>query len=128
MRPPSTAATDTWPPNYVEAFGWRQHQVLALRASPVLATGAFEFYRTRPTEFINHWGTTYDPRLAGTDTPSRMPFILFERQADLVAFLMACLQAEESGLVEKCRDMGATWLCAALSVWLGLFWPGAAVG
>ncbi|MEJ0050913.1 MAG: hypothetical protein WDN02_06875 [Methylovirgula sp.] len=35
---------------------------------------------------------------------------------------------QESGLVEKCGDMGATWICCAISVWLWLFWPGSSVG
>jgi hypothetical protein len=79
-------------------------------------------------EFINHWCDTYDPRNAGTDKPARMPFILFQRQEDMVLFLVACLRDEENGLVEKCRDIGATWICVAISVWLWLFWPGAAIG
>ncbi len=71
---------------------------------------------------------TYDPRNAGSDVPASLPFCLFERQRELIGFMLACLRAEQSGLVEKCRDMGATWVCAAFSVWLWLFWPGAAVG
>lgn len=90
--------------------------------------GAKEFYRTRPIEFIEHWVETYDPRNAGRETPSRMPFRLFPRQKDLVHFLLSCLEDDENGLIEKCRDMGATWVCAALSVWLWLYWPGVAIG
>jgi hypothetical protein len=71
---------------------------------------------------------TYDPRVAWSDAVARMPFIMFKRQAEMVGFLMGCLEGEENGLVEKCRDMGATWVCCAVSVWLWLFWPGAAVG
>lgn len=127
MKAPSTA-TERWPPNYVDVFAWRQQQILRLKANPALVTGAKEFYRTHPVEFINHWCDTYDPRNAGGDTPARMPFILFRRQAELVEFIQACLAAEESGLVEKCRDMGATWLCGAVSIWLWLFWPGSSVG
>ncbi len=128
MPPPSTTAASNWPPNYVEAFAWRQGQVQKLRSKPEMAAGAKEFYRTRPVEFINHWCTTYDPRVSGTDLPARMPFILFPRQAECVRFLRGLIEAEESGLVEKARDVGLTWLCCAFSVWLWLFWPGAAIG
>jgi phage terminase large subunit len=127
-RPPSTATADSWPPNYVEAFAWRQQQVLRFRDNPSLIVGALEYYRTRPVEFINHWCTTYDPRNAGKSVPAKMPFILFQRQAECVAFLLALLKAEENGLIEKARDVGLTWLCCGFSVWLWLFWPGAAVG
>lgn len=128
MPRPSTATTDTWPPDYVAVFAWRQRQALRLKADPALVAGAMEFYRNEPVAFINHWCITYDPRVAGSGTPAKMPFILFQRQADLVLFLLALIRGEENGLVEKCRDMGATWVCAAFSVWLWLFWPGAAVG
>ncbi|AWB21228.1 TerL protein [Methylobacterium currus] len=128
MPAPSTATTETWPPDYVEAFAWRQKQALKLKANPATLYGAKEFYRSRPVEFINHWAITYDPRLASGELPAKLPFILFRRQADLVTFLLACLHGEENGLVEKCRDAGATWVCCAFSVWLWLFWPGAAVG
>lgn len=98
-----------------------------------MLAGALAYYAEPTAErciaFIEHWCVTYDPRNAGSkETPTTMPFILFNRQKDLVRFLLSCLNDEEGGLIEKCRDMGATWVCAALSVWLWLFWPGVAVG
>lgn len=128
MQPPSTVKAENWPPDYVSVFAWRQQQILKLRASAALVVGAKEFYRTHPVEFINHWCDTYDPRNAGGATPARMPFILFPKQEEMIRFLQACLSDESSGLVEKCRDMGATWLCGGFSVWLWLFWRGASVG
>ena len=109
-------------------YAWRQSQILKIRANPQLLIGAKEYYRTRPVEFINHWAVTYDPRIAGGDIPAKLPFVLFQRQAELVEFLFACLEGEESGLVEKARDMGATWICCAFSVWLWLFRAGASIG
>jgi phage terminase large subunit len=128
MLAPSTLNKDCWPPNYVSVWQWRQSQVVKLKGNPMLIMGAKEYYRTRPAEFINHWVDTYDPRNAGRGTPSRIPLICFERQDDLVDFLMSCIADEEGGLIEKARDMGATWVCAGFSVWLWLFWPGASIG
>jgi phage terminase large subunit len=128
MPAPSQTDKGHWPPDYVAEFAWRQKQILRIRSNPVLTHGAREFYRTHPVEFINHWCSTYDPRNAGGGTPAKIPFIMFPRQREFVEFLFACIRAEESGLVEKARDMGATWVCCAFSVWLWLFWPGAAVG
>jgi hypothetical protein len=54
--------------------------------------------------------------------------ILFDKQAELVEFIRACLAAEESGLIEKSRDMGASWVCIAFTVWLFLFWDRVAIG
>lgn len=121
-------AIEVWPPDYVSVLAKRQSRLLKLRAKPELIVGAREYYRTRPIEFIEHWVDTYDPRNAGSDRPARLPFILFKRQREFVEFLLACLMGDASGLVEKCRDMGATWVCCAFSVWLWLFWPGVAIG
>jgi hypothetical protein len=122
------ATHEQWPPNYVNIFAWRQRQFLKLSADRNLVLGAKEYYRTRPAEFIVDWCMTFDPRNAMGGLPTKLPFALFQRQKDLLQFLLALLDGQESGLVEKCRDMGATWLCCAFSVWLWLFWPGAAVG
>jgi hypothetical protein len=128
MPAPSTVTAERWPPEYVSVFAWRQQQVLRIRGNAVLIAGAKEYYRSHPVEFINHWCDTYDPRNAGGDTPARMPFILFPKQEEMIVFLQACLKDESNGLIEKCRDMGATWVCAAFSVWLWLFWQGSSVG
>lgn len=122
------AVKESWPPDYVAEFVARADRLLKIRNDARLIVGAREYYRTRPVEFIEHWCVTYDPRNAGTDTPTTMPFVLFKRQREFIDYLVECLKAEENGLVEKCRDMGATWLCAGFSVWLWLYWPGAAVG
>lgn len=128
MQPPSTANKACWPPNYTEVYGWRQQQVLKLKDKPELILGALEYYRARPVEFINHWVSTYDPRNSGGDTPARLPMVMFPKQAELVEFVYACLDDEAGGLIEKARDMGATWVSVGISVHLWLFWPGAAIG
>lgn len=112
----------------MQVWGERQARVLNLLRTPALQAGLPVYYRTRPAEWIEHWADTYDPRNAGGSLPARLPLIPFARQRDLIAFLLACVRDEEAGLIEKCRDMGATWVCAAFSVWLWLYWPGAAIG
>lgn len=87
-----------------------------------------QFYAKNPVLFIEHWCITYDPRNAGTDKPTKMPFLLFKRQKEFITFLYECVTLQNNGLVEKCRDVGATWLCCAFSVWLWLFWDGSSVG
>jgi len=118
----------SWPPDYTSVYVQRQQDLLRIKSDPVLLYGAKEYYRSRPVDFINHWGLTYDPRVAGSDRPTRLPFILFPRQREFVNFLQECLVDQENGLVEKSRDMGATWVCGAFSVWLWLFVDGSSVG
>ena len=128
MHPPSIPKANSWPGDYVAVWAWRYERLVHMRKDPVQLMGALEYYRTRPVEFITHWCDTYDPRNAGRGKPAYMPFIMFERQAEFIEFLRACMAAEENGLVEKARDMGATWVCSAFSVWLWRFYPGAAIG
>ena len=119
----------SWPPNYLPTFIWRQQELLKLRSNPDMLLGAKEYYRTRPEEFITDWVDTYDPRNAGKEGMlTRMPFLLFPKQKEMLRFLLAVLNGEEDGLIEKCRDAGATWVCVAFTVWLWLFWPGIAIG
>ena len=84
------------------------------------------FYRDHPVQWINDWGITYDPR--SKKGQNVIPFLLFPRQVEFIQFLQSCLADGESGLCEKSRDIGATWLCCAFSVWLWLFRPGASIG
>lgn len=118
-----------WPPNYTQVFVERSHRLAVLRKGPEFVFGAEEYYKHRPIEFIEHFCDTVDPRNAGDDHKLvRMPFILFPRQKDMVNFLYQCFVLKNNGLIEKCRDFGATWVCAGFSVWLWRFYPGSAVG
>ena len=83
------------------------------------------YYSTRPVEFIEDWCVTYDPRRDGA---KYVPFILFPRQREFIQFLYELYLDGESGLVEKCRDMGASWLCICFAVWMWIFNDGASLG
>jgi hypothetical protein len=122
------SAIERWPIDFGPALRWKARVAPLLADDEQLAAGAKLYYRDKPKDFIRHWCVTYDPRNAGSDVPTKLPFLLFKRQDDLIDFLMACLKCEESGLIEKARDMGATWVACAFSVWLWLYWPGAAIG
>ena len=117
-----------WPPDYTKELLLRQERLLRIMASSALQLGAREHYKNNPVDYIEHWCITYDPRNASQSLPTTMPFILFPKQKEMVAFIMDCLRSRENGLLEKCRDMGATWLCVALTTYLWLFWDGASVG
>lgn len=118
----------TWPPDYAVEFGTRLHRLRRLKEDERLRAGMAERYRDDPIAWIGHWAVTYDPRKASTDEPTTIPFVMFDRQRDLVEFLFACVTGQQSGLIEKARDMGATWVCSAFSVWLWLYRPGASIG
>ena len=116
-----------WPPNYVLEFQKRQQRLRKIRSKSLFAVTK-RYYADRPIEFIEHWCVTYDPRNAGTTVPVTIPFILFQKQKEVILFFGSLVEEQENGMVEKCRDMGVTWLAVAFSVWLWLFKEGSAVG
>jgi phage terminase large subunit len=117
-----------WHPDYYEIKKYRQRQYQCTIKNLSLIEGSKTYYKTRPIEFIENWGNTYDPRNAGTDLPTLMPFILFSRQREFIQFLYECFTDQEHGAIEKCRDVGATWCAVAFSVWLWQYHPGSSIG
>jgi phage terminase large subunit len=117
-----------WPPNYAKIYNQRSQNLIKILEDPNLQFGAFEYYRDKPIEFIETFCITIDPRNAGGKLPTVLPFMLFPRQKDFVYFILECLNDQENGLVEKSRDMGLTWLCCAISIWLWIYHPAIAIG
>lgn len=128
IKAPSTIDAEHWPPDYLLVRAWRQKQLALLEGNKKLVRGAKRFYASNLDKFILHWVDTYDPRNVARGLPPVMPLILFPRQVALVQFILSCIKAEQNGLIEKSRDMGATWVACALSVGMWLFWPGTAIG
>ncbi len=87
-------------------------------------------YKDDPVAFIIDWCWTYDPRnnSKNKSAPVHMPFLLFPKQVELVEWLQSCVDNEDDGLLEKARDMGASWVACGFTVWLWLLHPGAAIG
>ena len=115
----------TWPPDIYGEIRRRYKLAYSLRGSPKDQMIANDYYRTHPVEWMQDWGITFDPRNEGEKL---IPFIPFPRQIEFVHYLHELYTTRESGLVEKCRDVGATWLACLFSVWLWRYHPGATIG
>lgn len=122
---PHPLTAEQWPPDYRRVLSWRMQMLSALRADPSAVTAAHAYYSTRPTQFIVDWMDTFDPR---KPSMKHIPFVMFEKQAQFIQYLEELRQTNESGLVEKCRDVGATWLACAYSVWCLIFIDGDTTG
>jgi hypothetical protein len=70
--------------------------------------------------FIENFGWTFNPRQA----PFHMPFVLFEYQRDSIRWMVDHIDNGTDGLIEKSRDMGATWLVIWVFFWYWLFRDG----
>lgn len=109
---------EQWPPDYRAVYAWRIKTLRNLRSNPHLVPGMKAYYAKRPGEFIMHWCDTYNPRKSANKW---MPFVFFMKQADVIDFFQDLSEQQESGLIEKCRDAGATWLACGYSIHRFLF-------
>lgn len=119
--------SELWAPDYKAEFIRRLKALNALRENTDDQPLIQQYYAKNCIDWINDWAITFDPR-AIKPKPRLMPFLLFPRQDEFIKFVLGCYDDKESGLVEKSRDMGATWLCSAISVWLWLYHPGSVIG
>lgn len=124
---PRALAHGEWPPNYAGVYAWRAKKLAEFKADKTgnKLKGALEYYRTRPHEFIMHWMDTYDPRRL---KDKWIPFVFFQKQTEVIDLFQTCVAEQESGLIEKCRDAGVTWLAVGWSVHQWRFTPGIAIG
>lgn len=131
---PRAVDKENWPPDYDAVYRWRAGMFKKLSSSKTLLAAAKSYYSTRASEFIMHWMDTYDPRRTADHENIELrgskwvPFVFFLKQSDFITFLHELRLSGESGLCEKSRDMGATWLACAYSVWSWLFIDSDAIG
>lgn len=115
-------------PDYERIYKQRVDRLQAIRSTPGMLQGLKDHYKSNPVDFINDWGSTFDPRNAEVGLPTTVPFLLFQKQADFISWVVERWRAREDGLAEKSRDMGVSWLCVAASHWMWQFQPGTVIG
>lgn len=110
-----------WNPDYKKVIRFREKRNFLISCSEREAV--LERYKNDYILFIEHFGITYDPRRK----LKKMPFVLFPKQIEFAHWLHKKFTQQKSGLCEKSRDMGATWVCVAFAVWAWMFVEGAAI-
>lgn len=74
-----------------------------------------------PLFYINTFCWTHNPRKKGNTT---LPMITYPFQDDMVREILSAIEDDEDFLVEKSRDMGASWICLCVFEWLWHFHDG----
>lgn len=115
-------------PDYVRIFQWRVDKLQQIRKNPELIPVLKAYYRDHPIDFIEDWGTTFDPRNVAKKLPTLMPLMLFPRQRDFLQWVLDRFEAQEFALSDKSRDMGLSWMLVALACALCLFRDGFVFG
>jgi phage terminase large subunit len=115
-------------PNYGLVDQQRARRLMAIRANPHRLPALKLYYRDHIAQWITDFAVTHDPRNVEVGKPAITPFVLFPRQVEFIEFLYARWQAQEPGLVEKSRDVGASWLVMAFACAMCLFHKGITIG
>jgi len=82
-------------------------------------------YKFNPISFVNDWAWTHDPRRKNLKT---LPMVLWTKQEDYFDWLDDRVELEEDGVVDKCRDAGATWLNCWYSIHRWIYFDGFNIG
>ena len=76
--------------------------------------------RVDPIVFVNNFLFTFDPKRP----PYHWEFNLFPFQEELVLELVRAIEEGDDIFIEKCREMGATYVVLAVLLWFWLYVPG----
>lgn len=115
-------------PDYLGIFQERARRLAWLRANPKHIPALKEYYKENIAQFIIDFGTTFDPRNAERGIPNTVPFILMPKQIEWVDWLLDHWKNQKSGIVEKTRTVGMSWLSIAVACSLCIFYPEMAIG
>jgi len=80
-----------------------------------------------PIFWLNYFGWTYNVKSVdetGREIPAEqqhVPFITWAVQDSALVTLMECIDDGRDSIIDKSRDMGASWLCVALATWYWIF-------
>ncbi len=104
-----------------ENLEFRKFLILKGREDTRLRKGYISACKLDILFWINSFVFQYNPNTIGTSSPEMGPFITWEFQEDAVREILDCIQYRKDLVIEKSRDMGASWLCLIVMDWFFLF-------
>ena len=107
------------PTDVVENLKWRSKVLAKAAGDPEFADAMREACSKDPVFFMNAFAFTYDPRRKPFP---KLPFILYPIQETAFLNLIDHV-GERDIMIEKSRDMGASWLCVSAIAHCWLFRP-----
>jgi len=72
---------------------------------------------------FNPWLTKFNHMIKG-GFPAKLPFVLFQKQEEYIHWRENLYRKSGSGVVYKCREVGASWLNITNQAWHWFFEPG----
>ena len=114
----------------IENIEWRENLLKEAEDDLILRRDLLTASKQSLHFWINAFAWTYHQFDVDPDTGERIeakrphnPFITWEIQDELLNEFLCCLKEGKDILIDKCRDMGASWICILFLHWLWLFRP-----
>ena len=121
-------AIDFRQPDYLALIEARVERLARLRADPQLWAWSRAYYREHIADFISDWGVTFDPRVISAGRSAHLPFVLQLKQRQMVEWIIERWKKSESGIIEKSRDTGVSWICMSVAIALCTLYDGMSIG
>lgn len=106
------------PTDRVHNLYWRKEMYKKVLEYPEYCTILYQACKLDPLFFINGFVWTFEPR---GDVNKKIPFILYQCQENPFMQILKSVNKNDL-LIEKSRDMGASWLCVLSFLWYFLFY------
>lgn len=71
--------------------------------------------------WVNTFVWQFNPNSIGGGSSEVGPFVTWDFQDQLLSELAECIQIRQDVLIEKSRELGASWICLLVLAWLFLF-------
>ena len=117
MRCNRTRLSDQIPKDLKGNLRWRRKVYQRISEDPGFAETIKEACARDSIFFVNGFCWTYDPRC---EPFSRIPMILYDFQEEALLEIIRAIGSRDL-LIEKSRDMGASWICMLAFFWCWLY-------
>lgn len=118
------------PKSVQENIEWRTKLLRRAENDPIFQRDLMSACKVSQLFWINTFAWTYRQFETNLETGERqdcihphVPFVTWEIQNELQELFEWCLKNAKDILIDKSRDMGASWCCIAFIHWLWLFRP-----
>jgi hypothetical protein len=96
----------------------------SVKANPKMIPVLKEMCKQNILFYVNTFCYTYRTDLSGKGKNPYVNFCSFPFQDDLLTWMVWSYKQRKPGIIEKSRDVGATWIFVFFKNWLTLFHPG----
>lgn len=111
------------PRDRVSNLKFRRFVLDKAAGSPALQTALLDACKSDILFWVGTFVWQFNPNSLGTSSAEEGPFIPWDFQEDAVRAVLDCVAERRDLLIEKSREMGASWLCLLVLDWFYLFHP-----